>query len=136
MRMLGWQSRALCFAAVSSVGLGCGDDQHHQSVVAEQAVTTRIENTSNAVSYWVPAGSSNWFINSNAMNSGGSRATHAEKGVSATLTFDGTAVTYIAFKDPWSGIAKVYLDGNAVADVDLYDPSDKYQVPVYTASNL
>src|SRR5215471_19338380 len=106
MRILGLQSRALCLAAVTSMSPGCGEeDRLHQST-AEEGLTTRIENTSSAISYWVPAGSSNWFINSNALNSGGNRATHAEKGVSATLTFDGTAVTYIAFKDPWSGIAK------------------------------
>jgi hypothetical protein len=43
-----------------------------------------------------------------------------EAGARATLDFNGTAVTWLAYRDEWSGIARVYLDGQFVAEVDTY----------------
>jgi hypothetical protein len=39
-------------------------------------------------------------------------------------------------KDPWSGIANIYLDGNLVATVDTYSNSSSYKSHLYTAGGL
>jgi hypothetical protein len=36
----------------------------------------------------------------------------------AAFTFNGTAVKWIGYKDAWSGIAKVYIDGVLKAQID------------------
>ena len=55
---------------------------------------------------------------------------------SASLTFDGTEVTWISRTSATSGIADVILDGVKVATVDRYSASNAYQVPVFTSGQL
>ena len=59
-----------------------------------------------------------------------------DKNARATLTFSGTGVSWIGFRDPWSGIANVYLDGSLKATVDTYSSTQREQVTNYTVSGL
>jgi len=59
-----------------------------------------------------------------------------ETGATATLTFTGTGVKWIGYKDRWSGIANVYIDGALKAPIDLYTASDQRQAALYTISGL
>jgi hypothetical protein len=92
----------------------------------------RIEETDlTAISYtgtWVT------FFDSRA--SGGSYAEAFSAGEQATLSFTGTAVTWISARSPFTGIARVFLDGILQGEVDTYAPSEQGQVRVFTADGL
>ncbi|MGH8737393.1 MAG: Ig-like domain-containing protein [Burkholderiales bacterium] len=66
----------------------------------------------------------------------GLAATSATAGAQATLSFTGTSITWIGARSPETGIATVYLDGAAVADVDTYAPTEQIQQAVFTATGL
>ncbi|MFF7994268.1 putative Ig domain-containing protein [Kitasatospora xanthocidica] len=57
-------------------------------------------------------------------------------GATATFTFRGTALTYLASQTPDNGIAAVSVDGGDAVDVNLYAPSKKLGTPVYTSPVL
>ena len=93
----------------------------------------RIENTDPAV---VLAGS--WFLNSStvANHSGGSAHLAMDAGNTATLTFNGTGIRWLGLRDPWSGIARVYIDGTLRATVDTYSAVDQKRATLYEAIDL
>ena len=66
----------------------------------------------------------------------GIAATSATTGAQATLSFTGTSITWIGARAPVTGIARVYLDGSAVADVDTYAPAEQIQQAVFSATGL
>jgi len=53
-----------------------------------------------------------------------------------TTTFEGQKFQLIADKDPYRGIAEVWLDGVLVATVDLYAPTTTNQVVEYESDTL
>jgi len=93
--------------------------------------TTRIEETDPSVIY---AGA--WLTQSRSDLSGGSVVESSDSNGTASLTFNGTGVSWIGFRGPWAGIAQVYLDGALKATVDTYGPTEQAQVVMYTASGL
>jgi hypothetical protein len=93
--------------------------------------TVRYEQDNPAIQY-----SGSWFPNGGALNSGGTAAMAMDAGAHATLSFTGTAVRWIGFSDPWSGIAQVYLDGALVSTVDTYSSDQKAQAVEYSVANL
>jgi len=95
------------------------------------AAVGRSEQDNAAVSY-----SGSWFPNGGAFNSGGTAAMAMDANAQATFKFTGTAVKWIGFSDPWSGIAQVYLDGTLAATVDTYAADQAAQKVQYSASNL
>jgi hypothetical protein len=90
---------------------------------------TRVEQNSPAVIF-----TGDWLPNTNPNNSGGSAALTLVN--SATFTFSGTAVRWIGFSDPWSGIANVFVDGVLKTTVDTYSNVTRYQVIQYTITDL
>jgi len=93
--------------------------------------TTRIEETDPSVAY-----TGNWFPQSRADLSGGSIVEGPDAGSTASLTFNGTGVSWIGFRADFGGIAEVYLDGVLKATVDTYSPTQQAQAVMYTASGL
>jgi hypothetical protein len=91
----------------------------------------RSEQNSAAVVY---AGT--WLPNTHAMHSGGSAVLAVDRGSTATFTFAGTGISWLAYRDEWSGIARVYLDGNLAATVDTFLSPAQARSPAYTASGL
>jgi hypothetical protein len=77
-----------------------------------------------------------WHTHSHAVHSGGSAITAMDAGKTVRFTFTGTGVRWIGLKDPWSGIAGVYLDGPAVAEIDTYSATEQAQVVLYAISGL
>ena len=57
-------------------------------------------------------------------------------GAKATLPFRGTGVSWIGYRGPDAGIARVQIDGGAAVQVDTYGPTAKYQEVLFTASGL
>ena len=66
---------------------------------------------------------------------GGARVAETA-GASVTLKFRGTSISWIGYRGPDAGIARVKVDGGAIREVDLYSKSQKVQEVVFTASGL
>ena len=80
--------------------------------------------------------SGKWFLITNSSMSGGTAVEATDVPSSATLTFTGDGVQWIGYKDPGSGIARVYVDGTLVATVDTYSATTTSQAVMYSATNL
>jgi len=92
----------------------------------------RIEQNNPAVNY-----SGNWYLNTNPIMSGGTAALAMDPNSSATVTFNGTGITWIGYQDQWSGTANVYLDGKLQAPpLDTSAASQKAQSSVYSITGL
>jgi hypothetical protein len=96
------------------------------------ATTTRVEDTNSAVAYqgaWQSG-------NTDRSWSGGTAAVTTEALARATFTFMGTSVSWIGFRGPQAGRARVYLDGTPVASVDAYSAGEQLQAVLFSASGL
>ncbi len=92
----------------------------------------RYEETDPSVSFssgWIQ--DSGWFA-----WSGGNAMESMTPGAQATFTFTGTSVTWIGMRGPDSGIARVFVDGVFVSQVDMFARSYEIHVPVFKARNL
>jgi hypothetical protein len=70
-------------------------------------------------------------------NSGpGTAAYSRTKDAAVEFTFKGTSVTWISRRAASDGLADVSLDGGPATRVDLYSPTEKLRVPVFTAGPL
>jgi alpha-galactosidase len=95
------------------------------------ANTGRVEESNPALSL-----NGRWYSNSNPAHSGGTSIMATDAGSRVTIAFNGTGVRWIAYRDQWSGIARVYLDGVLKTTVDTYlSPSQAQTVP-YSISGL
>lgn len=94
-------------------------------------VATRVEQDGPGVAY-----SGAWYTNTNALHSGGSAVLAMDPGAQASFTFTGTAVSWIVYRDQWSGIARVYVDGVLRATVDTYASTAQSQVVLFSTSGL
>lgn len=92
---------------------------------------TRWEEASTAVGY-----SGTWFPVSRSFFSGGTAFESLDNGAMATLTFTGTVARWIGYKDPWSGIARVFVDGRNVGTIDTYASATQTQAVIYTTPKL
>ena len=102
---------------------------------------TRFENTDPAILYTDGCStcgqSPTWFHGSRSRAwSAGTSSFNRSTGARGTFTFTGTSVTWIGFRAPWAGIARVYVDGAFVAELDLYTTTEQVQTPVFSASGL
>jgi hypothetical protein len=77
-----------------------------------------------------------WFAHNSIYHSGGRATLAMDAGSKATLRFTGTAVSWIGYRDEWSGIARVYLDGVLKATVDTYASPFKAKTVVYSLTGL
>jgi hypothetical protein len=95
------------------------------------AATGRTEQNSPALTY-----TGVWFPNISAEFSGGSAVLATDAGSRATITFSGTGVRWIGYRDQFSGIARVYVDGTLTATIDTYLSPAQAQVAVYGINGL
>lgn len=93
----------------------------------------RYEESDARVSYSLGWGASpgGWFA-----WSGGAAAETTVPGARATFSFEGTSATWIGYRSGRSGIARVYLDGVQLADVDLFARTDEPRAPILTVKGL
>ncbi len=95
---------------------------------------TRFEEEDSSVVY-----SGNWTHgNRNRPWSDASAATSFEPGAQATFTFAGTSVSWIGCAKATTGIARVYVDGILVQEIDTFfpPPIEGYQRTIFRASGL
>lgn len=80
--------------------------------------------------------SGSWSTNKLPVHRGRSARLAMETTSSVSFAFTGTGVTWIGYRDEWSGIADVLLDGRLVATVDTYSPAARGQVELYSVDDL
>jgi hypothetical protein len=82
--------------------------------------------------------SGDWVVSAGPAHSGGSAAASLAQGARATFAFNGSAVSWIGYRDEWCGIAHVYLDGEFRAEIDTYAPplQARAQAVIYSISGL
>ncbi|HKA39260.1 MAG TPA: Ig-like domain-containing protein, partial [Burkholderiales bacterium] len=92
---------------------------------------TRIEDTDPAVSY---AGT--WIRLNDPRGTNGTGSESRTAGDRATFSFTGTGVRWISFGNNNNGIARVFLDGALVGEVDTFRPAQQPQIEVFSATGL
>jgi chitodextrinase len=94
--------------------------------------STRFEDTDPSVVYSGPGWRPDVYA---ALSNGGATASD-QAGAQATFTFTGTSVSWIGGRWIEEGIARVFLDGSFVTEVDMYSKTKEVQVPLFTALDL
>src|SRR5262245_4982340 len=92
---------------------------------------TRVEQDNGAVQKVGP-----WFSDVNGMHSGGTAILAIDAGSKVRFTFTGTAVRWIGLKDPWAGIAKVFMDGVLQSEIDTYSASTESKTVLFKVDGL
>jgi hypothetical protein len=95
------------------------------------ATSGRIENDNPHITY-----TGVWDVNINPMHSGGSAALATNPGAAASLNFNGTAIAWIAYRDEWSGMASVIVDGQPMGTIDTYLSPGLADTAVYSLTGL
>jgi len=95
------------------------------------ATTGRTEQFNPALTY-----TGVWFPNTSTVQSGGSAVLAIDPGSRATINFNGAGITWIAYRDQWSGIARVYVDGALKETVDTYLSPAQAQAVAYVINDL
>jgi hypothetical protein len=91
----------------------------------------RIENDNPALTF-----TGVWYPQTHPIHSGGTALISVDPNSSASLTFTGTGIAWVSYRDEWSGHARVFLDGTLVTTIDGYlSPSQAQTVP-YRIDNL
>ena len=76
-----------------------------------------------------------WYPNLNPAHSGGHAILAMDAGSRVTINFNGTGISWLAYRDEWSGIARVYVDGEEKSTIDNY-LSPAQQRVVYSIGGL
>jgi len=95
------------------------------------ATVTRFKEADPAVSY-----AGNWYHPSDPRRTGGTAEEALEAAAQTTLSFTGTAASWIGRHNQECGIARVSVDRTFVGEVDTYAPSVEAQTVVFTAAGL
>jgi hypothetical protein len=92
---------------------------------------TRIEQNNSAVTR---AGV--WYGHANPSHSGGNTLLAVDANSKVTFSFTGTDVRWIGLKDPWSGLARVFVDGVLKAEVDTYSADTIFNTELFAVEGL
>ena len=96
------------------------------------SVGTLFQDTDPSIAY-----GSGWIQgNRDRAYSEGTSAESATQGAQAAITFTGTGIRWIGARGPQTGIARVFLDGSFVKDIDTYSPTEGIQHTDFTATGL
>lgn len=77
-----------------------------------------------------------WTSDSSRSWSGGTAAFSSTTGAQATFSFTGTSVGWIGGRASGTGIARVYVDGNFVANVDTFSKTEEIRVSMFAVNGL
>jgi hypothetical protein len=80
--------------------------------------------------------STGWSQDASRPWSGGAAAISSSAGARASFAFSGGSVTWIGGLRPDTGIARVFIDGVQIAEVDTFSKTEETRVPVFTAAGL
>ncbi|TFD72022.1 hypothetical protein, partial [Cryobacterium gelidum] len=100
------------------------------SAATAPAGTTVVDSNSSQIKY-----SGTWRTTGSPSDNGASiKYSYATS--SASLTFTGSTVAYVARTTSSSGTSEISIDGKAVATVNGYSATDKHQQNLFSTSNL
>jgi hypothetical protein len=95
-------------------------------------VVSQLQDVGSAMNY-----TAGWTMGDTSKSwSGWYAAISTTPGARATLPFKGTSISWIGYRGPDAGIARVYLDGSLAGEVDLYNPDTRVQAIVFTSPSL
>jgi len=77
-----------------------------------------------------------WFSSAASGDSAGTAQTAVDSASRMVLTFQGTGVKWIGYRDEWSGIARVILDGVVAGTVDTYVSPAEFQSVIWSMQGL
>ncbi len=97
----------------------------------EAPATGRFEETSPGVTW-----TGSWSKNAQPATSGGSAMLSMDAGAQASFAFTGVSLSWIGYRDEWSGLADVFLDGVLQTTVDTYATPARAQATLYSISGL
>ncbi len=80
--------------------------------------------------------SGRWYANANAAHSGGHAVLAMDAGSRANIGFVGTGIVWIANRDEWSGVARIYVDGQLKTEIDTYLSPGKNATAPYNIVGL
>jgi hypothetical protein len=95
------------------------------------AAAGRVEDSSPSLEY-----SGRWYPKANPLFSGGSAVLAMDPGFRITLNFTGTGVFCIGYRDEWSGLANIYVDGVAKTTIDAYRTPAESRAVFYSITGL
>jgi hypothetical protein len=102
------------------------------AVAAVSGATTSVQETSASVAYtgvWEQG-------NTDRPWSGGTAAVSTDGQARAEFAFAGTRVSWIGFRGPQAGKARVFVDGALKTTVDTYAAAEQLQAVLYTSATL
>jgi hypothetical protein len=102
-----------------------------QTSIPGSARVVRNEQTNSAIAY-----SGTWSTNNLSSHSGSSATMTMDSGSRATFTFAGTGISWIGYRDEWSGMARVYLDDTLTATVDTFASPATARTVLYSVAGL
>ena len=110
-------------------------------VVTVTQTATRFENEHPAIAYTdgvtAPGQPGGWWHGSRSRDwSGHISSFNRSDGARARLSFTGTTVSWIGFRAPWAGIARVYVDDVFAQEIDLYSATEQVKTVVFRRTGL
>ena len=113
------------------------DREYAKSIEALKKAEARSGELGDYVNYFLAvAYSGTWALNTNTNFIGGDSRLSMDAGSRASFTFTGTDVAGIGYRDEYSGIANVYVDGALKGQIDTYVKPSKAQAQTYSVSGL
>jgi subtilisin family serine protease/fibronectin type 3 domain-containing protein len=102
-----------------------------QAVQPPTTIVTRYEDNNSDITF-----SGTWYKYTDPKSSGGNHSNTFTKGASFEFTFTGTGIRWYGFTSNSRGIAKVFIDGVEIQDVDCYTSTSVYQKLLFEKSDL
>jgi hypothetical protein len=95
------------------------------------ATVGHIENDNPALTY-----TGIWYSNANPVHSNGTAVLAVGAGSAVNLNFNGTGIAWVAYRDEWSGLARVFLDNELKATIDTYLLAGQARTAAYRVEGL
>jgi hypothetical protein len=89
------------------------------------------EESSPAIAY-----TGSWSANQQAGHSGGGARLSMDAGSGAAFVFSGTGASWVGYRDEWSGIATIRVDGVVKGTVDTYATPQQARAVLYSIGGL
>jgi Bacterial Ig domain len=108
-------------------------------VVDAVDVRARVEDPDPSVAYtgdWIRENFARAWSGTSPNAGSGSAALSRTAGAQATVSFTGTQASWIGLRAPWTGTARVLVDGAFLSEVDTYSATEQIQRVLYTATGL
>ena len=102
-------------------------------------VRSRVEDQDPSIAWtsgWLRGNFLRDWSGSSPNTAGGTAALTRTAGEQATVHFTGTGMSWIGWRGPSNGIARVLVDGVLAATVDTYAATEEIQAVLYTATGL